>query len=528
MSTGMAQEAIATPAPSLAAADPLPSGSTPRRFGIVPILAIVVTLAGLGVRIAFLGNQSYWADEAFSVSQAAGALGRVFRIGYTEVHTPLYASVLWVWERIGGTTTLWTHTLSGLFGAATVVAAYVCLRSTPLSTTARWLAVAVTAANGFGIVYAQESRPYALVLLGATGLTAVTVAQLMASTPRRRTSTIGWLAWALLTATSHLLGAVLVGATALLLAADAARRRRYRDVAVQVAVSVLAVAPQAGWIVSGLQRGGFAAGTTWIRAPGLGDVQILLSTTFSAGGLLPRSDGFAWESTGGVAVAVVLLVIASLFAFPRSGGETWTADWVAGAVLLGLAAVTLTAMFLVSQAIHLWTLRNMIIIVPAVTWGVAWLVVGLPQWALVRTLLAVAVLVASLTSFVPLVHDLARPYKTDWRGLVRYLDHERAAHPAMDVTLIGGGGPQDQFVVADRSSGTDLHLEPGYDRVEVHPRSDAAIARLRRATGPQVVVYYGGIAHPRPLEAEHEILDRLADPGCHSVPIYGLAVISCG
>jgi len=523
----MAQEAIATPAPSPAAGEPAPPHPARRRLGIVPILAIVVTLAGLGVRLAFLGNQSYWADEAFSVYQASGNLSQVFRIGGTEVHTPLYATMLWAWEQIGGTTTLWTHALSGLFGVAAVVATYVCLRSTPLSPIARWLAVAITAANGFGIVYAQESRPYALVLLGATGLTAVTVAQPTASAPRRWTSNASWLAWALLTATSHLLGALLVGATALLLALDAARRRRYRDIAVQAALAVVAVAPQAAWIAAGVGRGGFAAGTTWIRAPTLGDVQLLLTTTFSAGGLVPHSDGFAWESTAGVAVAVVLLVIACVLAFPRSGGEGWTTDWVMGAVLLGLAAVTLIATFLVSQAIHLWTLRNMIIVVPALAWGVAWLVVGLPQWALARRVLAVAVLVASLGSFVPLARDLAGPYKTDWRGVVLYLARERAAHPSATVSLIGGGGPQDQFVADDRSGRTDLHLEPIYDRVDIQPRSDAAIARLRRVPGAQVVVYYGGIAHPHPVEAEQEIIDRLADPGCRSVPIYGLAVISC-
>src|ERR1041385_5085193 len=135
------------------------------RHDYVRPLAIAVTLVAFVVRIAFLGRQSYWGDELFSLNQAAGDLRHVFDAGLAEIHTPLYATLLWGWVSLSGTTTLWTHALSGLFGLLAGGAAYVPLRTPKLSSTARWIAVAATAANGFGIVYSQESRPYALVLL---------------------------------------------------------------------------------------------------------------------------------------------------------------------------------------------------------------------------------------------------------------------------------------------------------------------------------------------------------------------------
>jgi hypothetical protein len=492
----------------------------------VAILAVAVTLAGLGVRIAFLGNQSYWYDEAFSVRQAAGDLPHVFAVGNTEIHTPLYATLLWLWENVVGTTTLWTHVLSALFGVASVAVAYLCLRSAPISGTARSLAVALTAANGFGIVYAQESRPYALALLGATGLTAVTVTQMAPAYPVRARSTVIWFGWALVTATSHLLGTVLVAATAVLLALTSLTQRQWWQAAVRIGIATLAVVPQCAWILVGVGRHGFAAGTTWIPAPGVPDVRAVLTSTFSAGGLTPRPDGFAWVSAAGVAVAVLLLLIACASALPWWGGGSSAPDRAMGALLLGTAAVTLGGVYVVSQFVHVWTLRNMIVLVPALTWGVAWLIVGLPRHRLARQILAVAVLLATLAALLPMAHDLGRPYKTDFRGLVLYLARERAAEPSATFSFFGGG-PRTMFIAADRSADPDPYLDRIYDRVDIHPPGPLAIAGLRRIPGPQVVVYYAGIGHPRPIGVEHVILRLLADPSCRSVPIYGLVVVRC-
>ena len=488
-------------------------------------MAIGVTLVAFVVRIAFLGNQSYWGDELFSLNQAAGDLRHVFDAGLAEIHTPLYATLLWGWVSLGGTATLWTHALSGLFGLLAVGAAYVHLRTPKLSSTARWIAVAATAANGFGIVYSQESRPYALVLLGATGLTAVTIVQVVARPQRPARAGAVWLGWALLTATAHLLGAVLVAATALLLAGKGLSERRYRLAFAQLGLAVAAVLPQLAWIISGLGRPRFAAGTSWIEAPGAHDAWTLLTTVFSSGELVPLRDGFAWTSATGVAVAAVLLVLA-LFAGRGVSPADWDGDAGAGLTLFLLAAAILVTVLVASHWIHIWTLRNMIVLTPALTWGVAWMIVGSPRQESVRQIMGVAILVALLVSMAPLAASLRQPYKTDWRGLLLYLERERALHPSATFSFFGGG-PKGAFLAADRGR-SPASLQHIYDHVDLNPFSPEGVGQLRRIPGPQVVVYYASIAHPRPPEIEQAIQGRLRDPGCRPVPVYGFIVVECG
>ena len=167
---------VSPTAPSAAAQD------APRRArpDVLTVLCVLVVAVAVVVRIAFAANQSYWIDEIFSVDETRSTLPHLLDVGRTEVHTPLYAILLWGWQHLGGSSTAWTRTLSVLLGLATFVAAEVGLRRTGISVRARRLAVAVTAASGFGIVYAQEDRPYGLVLLGATGLTAATLTRLVA------------------------------------------------------------------------------------------------------------------------------------------------------------------------------------------------------------------------------------------------------------------------------------------------------------------------------------------------------------
>jgi len=527
-----------------------------RGLDLVAALALVVVALAVAVRVAFLHNQSYWSDETFSVSQASETLGHVFDVGRTEIHTPLNAFLLWCWERLGGSTTLWTHSLSALFGLGAVVASYTGLRAAGLSDRARWLAVALTAGSGFGIVYAQESRPYSLVLLGATGLTAATVRQLatlagVVDAPAHRwRRPAGWTAWALLTSAAHLLGAVLVGVMALALAVAAWRRRGTRESLLALGLGALALAPQLAWVAAGTGRSGFAAGTTWIPAPGGGDVWVLLTTVFSAGGLQPRADGFAWTSAAGVAVVVVLLLVAgalrlrgrgrageadqSSFAATHAradgpgglGAEAVVRDLRLGLTLLAVAAATLVGVFLLSQVVHIWTLRNMIVTVPALTWGLAWVVTALPAREGQRRALAVVVLVATLVSLGAVANDLRHPYKTDWRGLLRYLAQERAAEPAATFSFFGGSA-LGQVAAADQGPVPDAALKRIERRMERYPRTAAAISRLRRTGGPHVVVYYPGVGHPQSDDIADAIRRRLADPSCRRVPIYGLVVFSC-
>ncbi|HYJ76350.1 MAG TPA: hypothetical protein VEV65_12165, partial [Kineosporiaceae bacterium] len=456
--------------------------------------------------------------------------------GWTEVHTPLYTTLLWAWQLVGGSGTAWTRLLSVLTGLATIVVAELCLRRTSVSVLGRRLAVALTAAGGFGIVYAQEVRPYALLLLGATGLTAATLTRLddlrdQVPTSWRRPAP--WFGWALLTATTHLLGTVLVAVVTLVLAANARRRGGARPALRELGFGLVALLPQLAWIALGSLRSGFAQGTTWIVAPTPASVWELLTTSFGAGGLTPHSDGFPFTSPAGVAVVLVVLTAAVVL---RARGrrppspddpETGAAqtDLRSGLLLLAIAAATILLTYLVSQWVHLWTLRNMIVVLPPLTWGVAWVAAALPRTPAGRRGVAATLLVAMLVSLGPVARDLQQPYKNDWRSLIRYLEQVRNEDPEATFSVFGSD-PAGAIVAADgdTSAAARQRLDA---RMDWHPRDVASIADLRRIPGRQVVYYHGGVGRPRLPEVERAILEQLDDPRCRPVPIYGFVVVSC-
>jgi hypothetical protein len=514
---------------------------------IVPLLALLVVAAAVTVRILYLGSQSYWNDEIFSVNQARQDLPAVFQVGATEVHTPLYGVLLhgWIgWAANPGyaTATLWTHTLSAVIGLLTVLASWTALRGTGLPSRARWLAVALTAACGFGIVYAQETRPYALALLGATGLMGSTAAVVAALLDRRRPPWHRWLLWGLIAATAHLLGAVLVGVAAVVLAAAALVLRRWWHALAAVATAVPALAPQVAWLVlHGRNQPGFAAGTFWILPPGPQDVADLLTSVFAAGDLRTTNGGYVWASGAGTVVVAALLVAAVVLrvlpaavdaARRRAGVEREPRaadgggrDAVLALVLLLLATVTTALTYVIAQTVHIWTLRNMIVVVPAVLWATAWLVCALPRAAWAKDAAAVAVLAAAAAALVPIAADLDRPYKSDLRSAILYLARMRADHPGANFSFFGPG-PVNSLVAADRDP-TDPQLLRIFDVVDRHPRAETAIDRLHRLPGPQAVFFYTGPTGPRDDLAAARILRQLNDPGCERIPLRAVVLVTC-
>ena len=327
---------------------------------------------------------------------------------------------------------------------------------------------------------------------------------------------------------------MLVGVTALVLACTAWPQERRRGAAREIALGALALLPQAAWLVVGVDHSGFAAGTSWISAPTPAQAWVLLTTVFGAGGLVPRADGFAWTSPLGVVVVLVLLAGGAVLA--RSGRRAGSIadeptesddglDLRLGAVLLGIAGATLAGTYVVSQFVHVWTLRNMIVVVPALTWGAVWVAAALPASGRGRRTVAVAVLVATLLSLGAVANDLRRPYKTDWRALVSYLERVRAEQPSATFSVFGAE-PADVFAAADQDRSDPARHELDA-RLDQHPRDVEDVAGLRRIPGPQVVYFYGGVGRPELPAVEEQILRRLHDPTCRPVPIYGLIVVSC-
>jgi hypothetical protein len=516
-----------------------------RRRPPVAALAGLVIGAAVVLRLALLGRQSYWVDELFSVNQTSGSWSNLLTVGSTELHTPLYAGLLWVWTRIGGPHETWSRLLSVLFAAASVAVAHRGLRPVALCHDVRWAVTTATAASATSLVYSLETRSYALLLLGAVGLTAATVVAAVqtldgAGVPRR--SVWAWLGWGALAATAHPFGTVLVlgAATVLgLVCVGWARPGRPGAAAGWLVLAGVGCSVQAGWVLVGRHRPGFGGDTGWIPAPGGKDVWDLLTTTFGAGGMVAHKGGFAWSSPVGVVVAAILVLVCSAAGHaarrlpqPDAGRPVGsgahpaaapTSEAPAAAVLLGLAVVVAGIGFVGAQWTHVWTLRNLAVVSPALLWGVVCLAAALTGTEAGRRSVGVVAVSLLGAALVPTAFGLAAAYKSDFRGLVDYLASAQRQDPAVSVLVLGADPIDGWWAAGGRPAGDPARRT--LDSVTVRP---VGLDGVTRVAGPQIVVVYHGIDDPRPDAFTARVLDRLGDASCRAVPVYGFGVVRCG
>jgi hypothetical protein len=498
-------------------------------------LAAGVGAAGLVLRLALLGRQSYWIDELYSVNQSAGSLRELLDVGATEVHPPLYAVLLWAWMKIGGTSEAWTHLLSTLIAALAVLVTYAGLRSLDLGHHVRWAMTTATAAGSAWALYSLETRNYSLLLLGAAGLTVTTLrAGVLAlrGAPAPAGLVLAWFGWTLLAATAHPFGAVLSAGAVTVLAGAGARSRSgrwLRTTSLWAGSAVAGWIPLAAWVRHGAQEPEFAGGTTWIKAPGGQDVWDLVTTAFGSGGLTPHRDGFAWTSPLG-ALGVVAVVVAALVHRRRTAGgpdrEAAPDDVAAAAgILLALTVVVTAGAFAVAQVWHVWTLRNMLVVVPALTWGVICGAAAVSGSAAGSRWTATAAIVLLGAGLLPTAAGIAQPYKTDFRGMLEYLVTVQKEEPGTRIVVLGYGMAQRWWPATGRPPD-----DPGRAAVTgwlwAYPGASLDVEPVGQR--PLVVVRYRSVAVPR-LEAwAAATVQQLGPATCRSVPVYGFAVVRCG
>ncbi|HEX4110098.1 MAG TPA: glycosyltransferase family 39 protein [Solirubrobacteraceae bacterium] len=128
-----------------------------------PVGAIV--LAGTLPRFLTLGVQSYWYNEADTVSLIRHSFGSMLKlIPRLEGNPPLYYLLAWVWSRVFGDGEVGLRSLSALAGSALIGVVYVIVRRMA-GHHAGLMAAALTAANPLLFWFSQEARPYILVVL---------------------------------------------------------------------------------------------------------------------------------------------------------------------------------------------------------------------------------------------------------------------------------------------------------------------------------------------------------------------------
>ncbi|HEY6797547.1 MAG TPA: hypothetical protein VI248_22970 [Kineosporiaceae bacterium] len=501
-------------------------------------LSGLVILASVAVRIALLGRQSYWIDELFTVRETSGSLDQLRRLASTEVHPPLYALLLWTWTRLGDSHEVWTRLLSTLCAVVSVVVAHRGLHGVRLDRHVHWGLTVATAAGGTSIVYSVDTRSYAPLLLSSVGLTAATLRAATRVLDREAVpfpTRLAWCGWSLAAATLHLFGAILtLGALAVLAVTTAARApgRRAAGVASWVALAVLGCSLQGAWLLHGRGVPGFAAGTAWIPAPTRQDVWDLLTTTINAGGLRMHRDGFAWTSPAGViALALLCLVALAGRLAGRSTGRgraratapAVTTEAPAAAVLLALAAVVVLGAFSVSQWRHLWTLRNMIVVAPALTWGLLCLAATAARTAAGRRWVATAAVTLLGASLVPVTLGIGQPYKTDFRGLFDELVAVRRTRP--DATFVFLRVDPTRWQAASDLRPDDPAWRTLYQHVQVYPTTTPGALRT---PGTEVVTFYRGVVDPRLDQEVDGLIALLGHGSCRRIPLQGLGVVRCG
>jgi mannosyltransferase len=178
------------------------------------VLLTVITAVGLAIRVATLGSQSYWVDEATTVHDVGRSLGGLLhQVHVNETTPPLYFVLVWVWSKLFGTGEVALRSLSLLCGLGTIPVAYLAGREL-VSRAAGLVAALLVAVSPFMVWYSQEARAYALFAL-LSGLSFL----FWARSWRRAKPADVWL-WALFSALAvltHFFAGFLVGAEGLLL-----------------------------------------------------------------------------------------------------------------------------------------------------------------------------------------------------------------------------------------------------------------------------------------------------------------------
>ncbi len=242
----------------------------------------LIVLAAV-VRFVGLAHQSYWFDEADTVSILHTSLGGLLtRVPRWETTPPLYFVVAWLWTHVFGDGEAGLRSLSALAGVITVPVGYAAAARL-FSRRAGVIAAALIACNPLLVWYSQEARAYALLVL-LTSVALLAFAHLRTA-PSGRWLITWVLAGALALATHYYAALVIVPEAIFLLV----RHRRSRPVIIGVLVLAACELPLLAMALRQLQHN---LGTSnWINRVPLLQRARLLPTEFAIG---PSGPARGW------------------------------------------------------------------------------------------------------------------------------------------------------------------------------------------------------------------------------------------
>lgn len=497
------------------------------RLLVIGTLAVVIT--GVLLRWLGLSRQSYWSDEMFTVSQSSGTFSHMIMLGKQEIHPPLFALIMGAWYDIGASVRPgWMRIPPAFFGVCAILVSLLGLRRSNFSSLERLTFVGATSACGMAIIYSQDVRSYSLLFLSAVGLTAASLRLVGSEGLTRRGMTV-WGAWGALGSATHLFGMLLVmwiGLWLLLMS----RKGDGRGVVIMVAA---AMTPQVAWLLYGATVPGFGHGTSWIPAPTAADFWWLLTTVFGFGNLSMRPDGFRLASPVLVVALGLCFCVAGALRGVRSG-RGWQRERSGepelvrgrrrGIVMLSLIVFGMpTVVFAGSQVVHVWTLRNMIVVAPAMTWLACTALLALAGSSQGRLASAAMLVALQMVALIGVGRAMQTPYKTQFGPAMERLAQLRAQQPTM--RLIGG---VDQAWL----DASNLPATPEEFDTITRPFKRSTLDALQGVTpaSPTVTtayVYYSPWGVPMDV-INQRIIDAAGPAYCRSVPFVRVAFVVCG
>ncbi len=420
---------------------------------IVVVLSSLVVIMGVIPRWTQLGAQSLWTDEQFTYRETTGTYENLTQLGQTEVHTPFFATLLWLWHQVTGGGPVRIRAFSALVCTLAILAVPALLRRSRIPARTQWILMAIMSTSTLGFLYSQEARSYGLLWALSIALTTahlnLDLRQERAQARTRRNTLVidsslaMWATIAIIISATHLFGLILAGCSIVLLIA----RRRVR-LPTGIILLVVAAVPEAAWMIRGLFTPDFAAGAGWSSSPRSGDIMTVIQNIFGWGTPSMAAGGFYFASATGLIAMIATLALASHWRLDETSSHphspvTINVEESAAKSMAMLALLVLATTFCFSQFVPIWTLRNLIIIDPSVRFSVALIIIAASRRPGRRFLLIITLIAISLASIISVESTNSQPWKTDFRTAARLIVDTRLKHPGVKI----GGNPSVDWTI---------------------------------------------------------------------------------
>ena len=370
----------------------------------VIFLVAAATAVALLLRFPYLGNQSFWFDEMYTLGIAsAGSLSEMWR-GVVDIEStpPLFYLLTWIWTNlVGSDSEAALRTVSAVAGVLTVPAAFFALRrlcGNSIAAATAWLC----ATSPMLVFYSLDARSYSLFVLMSL-LSIWSLGLLLEESTRKR-----WVLLAVANAAmlwTHYFAVYLILAE--LLVINWLRPMLRRKLIAWSGLTALLVLPLVPMFMA--QVGDERAG--WIGMRSLTDKVEQFVRQFALGPNVP-SGGL---EAAGLALAVVAFAWGLLIARRRDEGEKVVVALIAVAVLVPLVVdlVGIDNHFLDRTLLMVWPLFAAVA------------ALALTKYRSIPLLLYLAL---SIGVVVAIQADW-RYQNTDWRGAARALRAAEADQP---------------------------------------------------------------------------------------------------